>query len=267
MSTPYVHGYNPRESIRLLDQAVTLTQFLHSGTVYAAESRVLEVGCGVGAQTVPLAQKSPQAIFTSIDVSDVSIQEARQKAEAAGLTNVNFLQADIFKLPDEIGTFDHIFVCFVLEHLADPARVLKVLKRHLNSGGSITVIEGDHGSTFFYPKSEAVQKAIESQVELQKQSGGNALIGRELYPLLLDAGYTKIHVSPKVIYVDSSMPELAEGFTKNTFTVMIEGIRDSVIRGGLIDAAVFDQGIKDLYRTSELDGVFCYTFFKAVGEV
>jgi hypothetical protein len=67
-----------------------------------------------------------------------------------------------------------------------------------------------------------------------------------------------------MVYADSSKPQLVEGFTKNTFTAMIEGVRDSSIAAGLIDAKTFDEGIKGLYRTAEEDGVFCYTFFKAV---
>jgi hypothetical protein len=107
---------------------------------------------------------------------------------------------------------------------------------------------------------------IQCQVELQKRSGGNALIGRELYPLLDEAGYSAIRVSPRMVYVDSSRPELVDGFTKKTFTAMIEGIRDSAVKAGFIDQAVFDNGIRDLYRTTEPDGVFCYTFFKAIAQ-
>ena len=68
-----------------------------------------------------------------------------------------------------------------------------------------------------------------------------------------------------MVYVDSSRPELVEGFTRRTFTAMIEGVRDTAIAAGLTDAAHFDAGIKALYRTAEADGVFCYTFFKGVG--
>ena len=38
-----------------------------------------------------------------------------------------------------------------------------------------------------------------------------------------------------------------------------------VVAAGLITAARFDEGIRALYRAAEADGVFCYTFFKAVG--
>ena len=265
MNKTYVHGYDDRENIRLRDQASTLVELLHSDTTYPAGSRVLEAGCGVGAQTVTLAKNSPEALITSVDISTASVKEAAVKTAAAGLTNVRFQQADIFNLPFEPEYFDHIFVCFVLEHLPRPVEALLILKKYLRAGGTVTVIEGDHGSAYFHPDSEEAHKAIQCQVELQRRTGGNAMIGRELYPLLSDAGYNSVRVSPRMVYVDSSRPELVEGFTKKTFTAMIEGVREQALKAGLVENEVFDKGIADLYRTAEPDGVFCYTFFKAVG--
>ena len=261
----YVHGYDPRENRRLQDQAGSLVDLLHSDTHYPAGSLVLEAGCGIGAQTVTLARQSPDARFLSIDISPDSIAEAKKRTDTAGLTNVEFRQADIFNLPFENEFFDHIFVCFVLEHLSRPEEVLTILKKRLKPGGTITVIEGDHGSTYFYPESAAARAVIQSQVEMQQRGGGNALIGRELYPLLVRAGFEAVHVSPRMVYVDSSRPELVDGFTRKTFTAMIEGIRDTAIAEKLIEPELFDRGIRDLYRTTEPDGVFCYTFFKGVG--
>jgi len=62
----------------------------------------------------------------------------------------------------------------------------------------------------------------------------------------------------------SSKPELVEGFIKSTFTAMIEGVEKDALNNSLIDKYEWDQGIKDLYRTAEKDGVFCYTFFKGM---
>ena len=264
MTTSYVHGYTPRESIRLQDQASTLVELLHSDTAYPEGSEVLEAGCGVGAQTVTLALNSPAARITSIDISEVSLAEARKKVQNAGFNNVTFQQGDIFDLHFRPQSFDHIFVCFVLEHLANPVEALISLKGYLRDNGTMTVIEGDHGSAYFYPQSEAAIRAIQCQVELQRRSGGNALVGRALYPLLCKAGFKNVRVSPRMVYADASRPELVEGFTRNTFTAMIEGVRASSLEAGLIDETSFDSGIRDLYRTAEPDGVFCYTFFKAV---
>jgi len=264
MISAYVHGYDPRENLRLQDQASTLVELLHSDTSYPQGSSVLEAGCGVGAQTVTLAAHSPGALITSIDVSEASVIEAKKAVQAAGIHNVTLRQADIFHLPFQPESFDHVFVCFVLEHLAQPVAALRALKHVLKPGGTITVIEGDHGSTYFYPDSDYARRAVRCQVELQARAGGNALIGRALYPLLREAGFGEVHVSPRMVYADASKPALVEGFTRKTFTAMIEGIRKSALEAGIMNAADFDQGIADLYRTTEADGVFCYTFFKAV---
>ena len=266
MSEAYVHGYEPRENERLLDQAETLVGLLHNDTAYPAGSVVLEAGCGVGAQTVTLAQRSPGARFTSVDVSAESLAEAKRKADAAGLINVQFQQADIFALPFAPESFDHVFVCFLLEHLPRPVEALVILKRLLRPGGTMTVIEGDHGSTYFHPDSDAAHQAIQCLVKLQKMAGGNALIGRQLYPLMVEAGLERVHVSPRMMYVDSSRPDLVEGLIKKTFAAMIEGVRESAIEASITDPETFDAGVRDLYRTAEADGVFCYTFFKGVGE-
>ena len=267
MSEAYVHGYHARENERLQDQAGTLVDLLHSDTRYSAGSTVLEVGCGVGAQTITLAQRSPEVRFTSIDISAASLAEAQQRIARAGCTNVEFQRADIFALPFSTAAFDHVFVCFVLEHLAHPVQALALLHRLLRPGGTITVIEGDHGSAYFHPDSSAAHDAIQCQVELQRAAGGNALIGRQVYPLLVAAGFASVRVSPRMVYVDSSRPHLVDGFTRKTFTAMIEGVRAPALAAGLIAAERFDAGVRDLYRTTEADGVFCYTFFKGVGEV
>jgi len=267
MRKKYVHGYDLRENIRLQDQASSLVELLHADTAYPPGSLVLEAGCGIGAQTITLVRNSPAAHITSVDISASSVAKARKTIKEAGFTNVSFQQGDIFNLPFEPESFDHIFVCFVLEHLARPLVALNALKKLLKAGGSITVIEGDHGSTYFYPDNAAAHRAIQCQVELQKRAGGNANIGRELYPLLNASGFNAIHVSPRMVYVDPTKPWLVEGFTKNTFTAMIEGVRTPAIEAGIIDETTFDEGIKGLYRTTEADGVFCYTFFKAVARL
>ena len=259
----YVHGYDPRETGRLQDQAETLAGLIHAGTVYAPGSTVLEAGCGVGAQTLTLARNSPGAAFTCIELSAESAAEAARRA--AGVANVVVQQADIFSLPFGADSFDHVFVCFVLEHLLRPVDALAALMVVLKPGGTLTVIEGDHGSTYFHPDNAAARAAVGCQVELQRRAGGNALIGRQLYPLMAGAGLRDVRVAPRMVYVDASKPGLVDGFTRKTFTAMISGIRGQAIAAGLMEAATFDAGVTALLRTTEPDGVFCYTFFKGIG--
>ena len=261
----YVHGYDLRERLRLQDQASTLVELLHSDTAYPEGHSVLEAGCGIGAQTVTLARNSPGARFTSIDVSAESLAQAQLAVLEAGLSNVTLRQADVYDLPFAPASFDHVFVCFVLEHLPRPSEALRALKTVLRPGGTLTVIEGDHGSAYFHPDSAYAREAVDCLVRLQARGGGNSLIGRELYPLVTAAGFGEVRVSPRMVYVDASRPGLVEGFTKKTFTAMVEGVRRPAIDAGLMSAADFDRGIADLYRTAQADGVFCYTFFKATG--
>jgi SAM-dependent methyltransferase len=259
----YVHGYAERESARLDDQAAALRDLLHHGIEYAPGSRVLEVGCGVGSQTITLARRSPGARFTAIDIASDSLGVAQRRAEQAKLANVDFRHADIYSLAGG-APFDHIFVCFVLEHLENPAAALQVMRSLLKPGGTITVIEGDHGSALFAPDSTAAKATIECLVELQRRAGGDALIGRRLYPLLTDAGYASVSVRPLLAYADQSRPDLVDAITIRTFTAMIAGVREAAITAGLMTADAFDAGIADLHRTAEPGGTFCYTFFKAV---
>jgi len=136
----------------------------------------------------------------------------------------------------------------------------------LRPGGTITVIEGDHGSAYYHPQSASAQRAIDCLVELQRRAGGDALIGRRLYPLLVDAGFASVRVSPRMVYADGSDPALVDVFTRRTFTAMVEGVRQAAIDARLMSAAEFDEGVRALYRSAAPDGVFCYTFFKALAE-
>lgn len=260
----YVHGYSQREGRRLGDQADTLAELLHAGTAYPAGSRVLELGCGVGAQTVHLLRSSPGARIVAVDRSEESLAQARIHVTGfAPEAQVEWCRADVFDLPFADAEFDHVFVCFVLEHLADPRRALALLRRVLRPGGTITVIEGDHGSVVFHPDSAYARAVIDCQIRLQAAAGGNALLGRQLQPLLAAAGYDGVEVCPRTVYADRTRPGWVDGFTRNTFIAMVESVRDSALAAALTTPPDWDRGIDDLHRTAH-DGIFHYTFFKAV---
>jgi ubiquinone/menaquinone biosynthesis C-methylase UbiE len=261
--TTYVHGYSDLEARRLRDQADTLADLLHDGTAYPAGAMVLEVGCGTGAQTVSLVARSSAAQLVSVDVSATSLDLARARVAAeAPSANVRWLQADLFNMPFADEMFDHLFVCFVIEHLADPGAALRSLGRLLRPGGTITVIEGDHGSAVFHPASAAAQATINCLIDLQAAAGGDGLIGRRLQPLLSATGYDDVRVRPLTVYADETRPDLVDGFTRNTFTAMVAGVRDEALTAGLITETAWADGIADLRRSADAGGTFHYTFFK-----
>ena len=266
MRGDYVHGYDEREGRRLQDQAETLADLLHGGVAFPPGARVLEAGCGIGAQTVELARRHTRAHFVAMDASAASLAKAEATTRRAGLTNVEFHVADIFALPFPPASFEAAFVCFVLEHLANSLGALRMLTRAVRPGGALVVIEGDHGSTLFHPESSSARRAIQAQVDLQAAAGGDANIGRRLYPLLVEAGLGDVRVEPRLVYVDGANPAWADGFTLKTYTAMIAGVRERALAAGLIGADDFDRGVQDLARCAAPDGVFVYTFFRATAK-
>ncbi|HBA83379.1 MAG TPA: SAM-dependent methyltransferase [Verrucomicrobia bacterium] len=265
MQNKYVHGYTKEEAGRLLDQSSILEEFLHSGTRFADGANVLEAGCGVGAQTEILVRRSPGARFTSVDISNESLALARERIQRLGCDQVVFQQASLYALPFGDSSFDHVFVCFVLEHLDDPSKALLELKRVLKPGGTLTVIEGDHGSCFWHPETPLSVKVWRALIEAQQELGHNPSIGRELYPLLAHAGYQVQEVAPRWLYADALRPALLDGMVNKIIVPMVETAQATTLRSGTIDQAAWDQGIAELSRSGQTpDGTFFYTWFKAI---
>jgi SAM-dependent methyltransferase len=209
---------------------------------------------------VQIARRSPGISLVSVDLSEASLRAARARGGAAHL-----LRAEIGALPFRDGSFDHVFVCFVLEHLADPEGGLRALQRLLRPGGTITVIEGDHGSCYYHPATPAAASAWSALVAAQQAIGGDPLIGRRLYPLVAGAGFAEVTVSLRQVYADESLPGIQDGFVQRTIVPMVEGVRDSNAALGLVEEPIFEQGLADLRATGGPGGTFCYTFFRATG--
>lgn len=267
MTHTYVHGYSAREVERLSDQAGTLTHLIHHDSFFPPGSRILEAGCGTGAQTCILAKQNPSCEFISIDISYESLAAAKRRIHEAGLFNVTLYHADILTGDLPSGLFDHAIFCFVLEHLKHPKEAVERVMKLVRPGGTVTAIEGDHGSVCFHPETEKALMVIRCQVILQKRAGGDACIGRKLYPLLISSGLADVTVSPRLVYADAGRPDLVSGFTEKTFIAMIEGVREQAVAAGLMSAEDFDEGIRELSSSARKDGTFSYTFYKGWGIV
>ncbi|MBB0247109.1 methyltransferase domain-containing protein, partial [Streptomyces alkaliphilus] len=193
----YVHGYGAREAERLTTQADVLASLVHGDREAVGgpvTGRVLEAGCGTGAQTGHLLAV-PGTRVDAVDLSAPSLTRARARhAEATAAGRVRWHRADVTDLPFPDASFDHVFGCFVLEHLAEPHRALAEWLRVLRPGGGLTVVEGDHGSTLLHPDSGAARAVIAGQARAQERAGGDAFIGRRLAPLVRGAGFGEVVV-------------------------------------------------------------------------
>ncbi len=261
----YVHGYSERETQRLYEQAMILEDILHTGTEFPAGAKVLEAGCGVGAQTRLLVKRSPKTQFTCIDISEKSLASAKMLKEQPGFDNVTFQQANIHALDFPEEAFDHIFVCFVLEHLEEPVAALSELKRVLKNGGTITCIEGDHGSCFWHPETSESIDAWNGLITAQRDQGHDPNIGRRLTPLLTEAGFDIQTCEPAWLYADRLKPDLRDGMVNRIIVPMVQSSEKQILEEKLVPADIYAQGISDLSRVDQTpDGTFFYTWFKAV---
>ncbi len=262
----YVHGYTDRETQRLQEQSLILEELLHSGTAYPPGSRVLEVGCGVGAQTLILLRRNPGITLTSIDISEESLSRAQASVDAAGFRDVEFRLEDVMDHSMGPESFDHVFVCFVLEHLEDPVLALKRMMALLRPGGSITVIEGDHGSGIWTPETIESRAAWNGLILSQQLLGHDPNIGRRLYPLMKNAGIGISGVNPRPIYADQSDHHLLDGGVNQIIVPMVFSSEKHVLENNLVDPAVWNKGLADLsHVAAHEDGTFFYSWFKGEG--
>lgn len=261
----YVHGYTERETQRLYEQAEILEEIIHAGIEFGDGAKVLEAGCGVGAQTRLLVKRSPRAEFTCIDISEKSLASASKLKEQSGFDNVTFQQDNITALSFDNDTFDHIFVCFVLEHLDNPIAALGELKRVLKPRGTLTVIEGDHGSCFWHPETPESVAAWNGLIIAQQRQGHDPNIGRRLTPLLTEAGFDLQTCDPAWLYADRLKGNLRDGMVNHIIVPMVQSAEQQILEENLVPNDIYQKGIADLSRVDQIEeGTFFYTWFKAV---
>ncbi len=248
----YVHGYSVREAERLADQAAILEFLIHDGLSFPPGTHMLEPGCGTGRQTAALLARHPGIHITALDIDAGQLAAARTACPG---DRVTWRNGDLHTTPLPAGGFDHGFVCFLLEHLADPAAALAVLRRCIRPGGGVTVVEGDHGSCRVFPETPAALAAWNALVTAQRRLGGDPDIGRRLHGLLTTAGFTDVRVEPRTVFADAGSPALRAGFTRRIIVPMV---------AGAVDADEHAGGLADLDAVAEgPTGVITYTFYRA----
>src|SRR6185503_14487809 len=149
--TDYVHGYGTREQERLVEQAEHWRQrLIRDGTELAPGTRLLEVGCGVGAVLAVLGQEYPGLRLSGVDIEPAQLAFARGHLARAGV-EATLVEADALALPFADESFDHVWMMWFLEHLPDPPAALREARRVLAPGGRLTAIEVDYSTVRVEP--------------------------------------------------------------------------------------------------------------------
>jgi methyltransferase-like protein/trans-aconitate methyltransferase len=99
--------------------------------------RVLELGCGIGENLIPMADRHPQSSFVGIDYSQRQIDEGRKAIEALRLANIDLAHLSIMDVDEQLGVFDYIICHGVFSWVAHDVqeRILAVCKSHLAPQG------------------------------------------------------------------------------------------------------------------------------------
>jgi ubiquinone/menaquinone biosynthesis C-methylase UbiE len=189
--TDYVHGYGTPEQERLVEQAEHWRhRLIRNGTQLDPGTRLLEVGCGVGAVLTVLGQEFPGVRLTGVDIEPKQLDYARGHLERAGV-EATLLRADALELPFGDQSFDHVWMMWFLEHVADPPAVLREARRVLVAGGGITAIEVDYSTVRAEPTTPALEALFRSMVEGMAVSGWSDA-GTRLPGWLQEAGLREV---------------------------------------------------------------------------
>jgi len=167
----YVHGYGTPEQERLVAQAEHWRhRLIRDGTQLAPGTRVLELGCGVGAVLAVLGQEFPGIELTGVDIERKQLEFARGHLERSGV-DATLVETDAATLPFADESFDHVWAMWFLEHVADPVAVLREARRVLAPGGGITAIEVDYSTCRAEPSTPAFEALVEAMVRGMDASG------------------------------------------------------------------------------------------------
>ena len=186
-----MHGYGTPEQERLVEQAEHWRhRLIRDGTQLESGTRLLEVGCGVGAVLAVLGQEFPGIRLTGVDIEPKQLHFARGHLERAGV-EATLLQADALALPFADESFDHVWMMWFLEHVAYPAAALREARRILVPGGAITAIEVDYSTCRAAPSTPAIEALIRAMVQGMAASGWSDA-GTRLPGWLREVGFREV---------------------------------------------------------------------------
>lgn len=153
---------------------------------------VLDVGCGPGTITADLAARVAPGSVTAVDqVADV-LGAARAEAQQRGLSNVSFGTADVHNLDFADDTFDVVHAHQVLQHVADPVRALREMRRVCAPGGIVAVRDADYAGFIWYPQLPALELWRELYQQVARANRGEPDAGRRLLSWAQQAGFDDI---------------------------------------------------------------------------
>lgn len=261
-----MHGYSPEEQQRLYKQARFMENKIYSDIDFSTVTKLLEVGCGVGAQSEILLRRFPHLHLTGIDYSERQITQAGKflatipyATDRYELKQENAMDMSFTSQAD----FDGAFLCWVLEHIPEPARVLSEVRRVLKPGSPVVITEVLNSSFFVEPYSPSVLQYWMRFNDLQYDMGGDPFVGAKLGNLLQSVGYKRITTETKTYHLDNRNPAKRAEMIAYWTELLLSGL-PQLLEAGYVDAEVADKVKEEMQVVAKSpNAVFFYTFVQA----
>ncbi|MGI9518890.1 MAG: class I SAM-dependent methyltransferase [Pirellulaceae bacterium] len=266
---PYLHGFSQEEQDRLYRQARFSEQKIFSTIDFSRQHRLLEIGVGVGAQTEILLRRFPKLHVTGIDRSERQLAQAKKLLDAnpAVVGRYELLNMDAGALEFETDDFDAAFICWVLEHAPDPARILSEVRRVLKGGSRLVVNEVMNSSFFLDPYSPNTWKYWMAYNDFQLSQKGDPFVGAKLGNLMLQQGYDNIQTEVKTWHLDNRRPAERREII-NFWTELLLSACGQLIENGCVTAGIVEGVKTELHAVAhDPNAVFFFSFMQARGIV
>jgi len=264
-STGYLHGFSPKEEARLRRQARIVEHRIHGTLPFQRTRRLLEVGSGVGAQTEILLRHFADLHVTSVEASKQNLAAARRHLSAQpwleGRYDATFGDGHALDFPAD--SFDGAFLCWILEHVRDPARVLSEVRRTLRAGSPVVVNEVQNASFLLCPYSPQMLRYWSAFNDHQFELGGDPFIGAKLGNLLQRVGFQDIETDVRTVLLDNRQPAERAEFLEFWSDLLLSGC-DELLTAGKVDQETIDGMTRELRDVArDPDAVFYYSFIQA----
>lgn len=262
----YLHGYSEWEQERLLQQNDILSKYIYQKIDLTGKKRVLEVGCGVGAQMIYMLNKYPDLHITGLELEEKQLEKATENLINSGIPKERYslIQGNATQTGWETHQdFDTVVMVWVLEHIPDCELVLRELKRILRPKTELWITEVYHQGFATYPAMPAMLDFWQKMILFQSQTGGDANIGLRLGQLLHS---TEIHaewVTPFPMFFDARNPIARNEMFLYWKDLMYSSI-DSMEQNGYGVKVQWNQVENELNQLLEdTNSVFYYSFIQA----
>lgn len=238
------------------------------------ELRVLDIGCGTGAVTFDRFKGDEFGFVLGVDKSEKALDVAKSE-NSMGKINYEVVDVEDIDFSDKLESltskygiekFDLVTIFLVLNHIANPRRLLRTLRKFLNDGGAVLLRGSDDATYYGYPDLDGLIDQIQT-LNAKYPIVGDRQNGRKFYSHLYDSGFRNISyfTNPRDI-IGKTVEE-----RETVFQMCYAWRRESI--GSLLDNASDYPEIHEDYSNicralDDLEILFgCESFFHAHADV